>query len=85
MNVLDLSSVDPDDRGFVTKRLALFSFEIQRILLTEYCRQPTKFERNTYLRVTSDTLSNHLSVPLDKVGLNLTEEDLRDKAKRLAA
>lgn len=84
MNTVSLTSVDRDDRAFVQQRLSPFSVEIQRILLSEYLRQSTKFERNTYLRVTTNTLAANLSLPINKVELNLTEDDLRAKAKRLA-
>lgn len=84
MSVIDLMHVERDDRAFVNKRLSPFSEEIQRILLNEYLRQPTKFERNTYLRVTTNTIAKNLSMPLGKIELNLSEEDLRVKAKELA-
>ncbi|HCG7921950.1 replication endonuclease [Vibrio parahaemolyticus] len=84
MMTINLASVDRDDRAFVQQRLSPFSDEIQRILFNEYLRQPTKFERNTYLRVTTNTIAANLSVPIEKIELNLTEEDLRAKAKQLA-
>ncbi|MBF4291761.1 replication endonuclease, partial [Vibrio anguillarum] len=45
---------------------------------------PSKFERNTYLRVTTDNIARKLSIPLSKLELNLSEDDLRAKAKHLA-
>lgn len=84
MMTIDLASVDRDDRAFVQQRLSPFSDEIQSLLFNEYLRQPTKFERNTYLRVTTNNIAANLSLPIEKIELNLTEEDLRAKAKQLA-
>ncbi|CAH1569238.1 replication endonuclease [Vibrio rotiferianus] len=85
MNMLDLTPVERDDRAFVMQRLSSFSLDIQRILLREYLCQSTKFERNTFLRTTTDTLASKLSIPLDKLELDLSEEELRTKAKHLAS
>ncbi|MBF4256086.1 replication endonuclease [Vibrio anguillarum] len=84
MSCLNLTFVDRDDRAFVEQRLSPFPLEIQHLLLNKYLRQPSKFERNTYLRVTTDNIARKLSIPLSKLELNLSEDDLRAKAKHLA-
>ncbi|CAM3257190.1 replication endonuclease [Vibrio diazotrophicus] len=84
MSCLNLTFVDRDDRAFVEQRLSSFPLEIQRILFNKYLSQPTKFERNTYLRITTDKIAQKLSIPLSKLELNLSEDDLRAKAKHLA-
>lgn len=83
-NCVSLSQVERDDRAFAEQRLSCFPFEIQSILLYHYLKKPTKFERNTYLRVTTDQIAQKLSIPLSKLQLNLTEDDLREQAKSLA-
>lgn len=74
---LDLSKVDFDDKCFVEQRLSRFPFEIQSLIFNQYMNKATKFERNSYLRVTCDLIANKLSIPLYKLDLNLSEEDLR--------
>ncbi|MDV7106431.1 replication endonuclease, partial [Vibrio sp. TH_r3] len=73
-----------DDKAFVQQRLSCFPVAIQRILLKEYLSKPTKFERNSYLRITTDQIANKLSISLTQLELNLSENDLREKAKHLA-
>lgn len=83
-NCINLSDIPRDDLAFVTQRLSLFPPEIQIILLNEYRKRPTKFDRNTYLRLTVDEIAKKLSISLDKLDLNLSEDDLREKAQHLA-
>ncbi len=45
---------------------------------------PSKFQRNTYLRLTAEQIADKLSVPVRKLELNLSEDELREKAKHLA-
>ncbi|OIQ24887.1 replication endonuclease [uncultured Vibrio sp.] len=82
-NCIGLSRVDRDDRAFAEQRLCCFPFELQSILLYQYLQKPTKFERNSYLRVTTEEIAKKLSIPLSKLNLNLCEDDLRDNAKSL--
>ncbi len=84
MNHVNLMNVDRDDRAFVIQRLSPFSAEVQRLLFREYLNQPTKFQRNSYLRVTTEQLAERLSMPLSKIELDLSEDDLRAKSKHLA-
>lgn len=84
MTCINLSVIDRDDRAFAEQRLSRFPIEVQHILFNEYMRKPTKFERNTYLRVTCDELAKKLSIPLSKLELNLSEDDLRHRAKHNA-
>ncbi|HAS6359709.1 TPA: replication endonuclease, partial [Vibrio vulnificus] len=84
MGTLDLSCIDRDDRAFVQQRLLPFPDVIQRLLLKEYLSYPTKFERNTYLRATVEAIAAKLSLPIDKITLNVSEEDLRANAERYA-
>ncbi|HAS6359690.1 TPA: replication endonuclease, partial [Vibrio vulnificus] len=84
MSTLDLSCIDRDDRAFVQQRLLPFPDVIQRLLLKEYLSYPTKFERNTYLRTTVEAIAAKLSLPIDKITLNVSEEDLRANAERHA-
>ncbi|SJN59899.1 Bacteriophage replication gene A protein (GPA) [Vibrio ruber DSM 16370] len=81
---IDLSSIAWDDRAFVQQRLFCFPVEIQKLLLKSYLSKPTKFERNTYLRTTTEQIAAKLSVPVSQLELNLSEDDLREKAKHLA-
>lgn len=81
---IDYEWIDRDDRAFVKQRLSCFPLDIQHLLFHAYLQKPTKFERNTYLRVTTDALAAKLSLPLDKLELDLSEDDLREKAKQLA-
>ncbi|SHO59185.1 replication endonuclease [Vibrio quintilis] len=84
MNPVSFSQVDWDDKAFVQQRLCCFPPEIQRLLLREYFAKPTKFERNTFLRLTTEQLADKLSVSFKQLELNLSEDDLRAKAKHLA-
>ncbi|HDY8141514.1 TPA: replication endonuclease [Vibrio vulnificus] len=84
MSTLDLSCIDRDDRAFVQQRLLPFPDAIQRLLLKEYLSYPTKFERNTYLRTAVEAIAAKLSLPIDKITLNVSEEDLRANAERHA-
>lgn len=81
---IDLSDVARDDKAFVQQRLSCFPVEIQKLLLNAYFRRATKFERNTYLRTAVDDITQKLSIPLEQLELNLTEDDLREKSKHLA-
>lgn len=83
-NCIDLSGIPRDDIAFVTQRLSCFPPEIQRILLEEYFKRGSKFERNTYLRLTVDDIADKLSISVDKLKLNLSEDDLREQAQHLA-
>lgn len=83
-NCIDLSQIERDDQAFVQQRLSCFPVEIQSLLLREYLSKPTKFERNTYLRITAEQIAEKLSIPLEQLELNLSEDDLRQKAKHLA-
>lgn len=84
MSHVNLMLVDRDDRAFVMQRLSPFSADIQRILFNEYLSRETKFERNSYLRVTTQELAARLAIPLDKLELDVSEDDLRAKSKHLA-
>ncbi|WP_237468673.1 replication endonuclease [Vibrio stylophorae] len=84
MHSLDLSMIERDDRAFVMQRLSPFPAPIQHLLLNQYLSHATKFERNSYLRITTNQLAESLSLPLHKLELNLSEEELRVKAKALA-
>ncbi|PML53116.1 replication endonuclease [Vibrio breoganii] len=77
---VDLTVIELDDRAFVQERLFRFPSEIQSLFFREYLSQSSKFERNTYLRLTTDEIAKKLSIPLSKLELNLTEDDLREKA-----
>jgi len=83
-NCIDLSQVERDDAAFVQQRLFCFPPEIQSLLLREYLSKPTKFERNTYLRVTVKQIADKLSISIEQLELNVSEDDLRQKAKHLA-
>ncbi|CAH0540905.1 replication endonuclease [Vibrio marisflavi] len=83
--VIDLSNVDWDDKAFVQQRLVCFPIPIQRQLLKQYFARPTKFDRNTFLRVTVKDITDKLDIPLKELRLNLTEDDLREEAKRYAS
>ncbi|GAD80629.1 replication endonuclease [Vibrio ezurae] len=84
MDNIDLTLVERDDRSFVQSRLSRFPLEIQSLLLKEYFSKLSKFERNSYLRLITDELAKKLSIPLTKLELSLTEDDLRYKAKQYA-
>ncbi|MCG3767813.1 replication endonuclease, partial [Vibrio cincinnatiensis] len=84
MKEMDYNLIERDDQAFVRQRLSCFPRSIQWLLFKEYQNQPTKFERNTYLRLTTDQLAEKLSIPLDQLALNLSEDELRQKAKEYA-
>ncbi|MGF1747184.1 replication endonuclease [Vibrio cionasavignyae] len=84
LDVINLTSVDRDDKAFVQQRLCCFPEAIQRILLTEYLSHSSKFARNSYLRVTVDAISRKLSIPLAELKLNVSEDDLREQSKHYA-
>ncbi|EKO3695066.1 replication endonuclease [Vibrio metschnikovii] len=84
MKEIDYNLIERDDQAFVRQRLSCFPLSIQWLLFKEYQSQPTKFERNTYLRITTDQLAEKLSIPLDQLALNLSEDELRQKAKEYA-
>ncbi|UJF19126.1 replication endonuclease [Vibrio sp. SS-MA-C1-2] len=83
-SVICLDSIDRDDQSFVFKYLKPFPFKIQSLLLNEYLSKHSKFERNSFLRVTVKNLTEKLSIPLRNLELNLHEDDLREKAKNIA-
>ncbi len=84
LETLDLSLVDWDDKAFVKGRLRPFPDQVQRQLFNRYLSIASKRERNIYLRETTDALADKISIPLDKLNLNVSDGGLRADAKRNA-
>lgn len=79
----DMEKVSWDDRAFVTERLSRFPEKAQRIIFTRYISIPDQFERNTYLRELIDSLISKLTIPPEKLNLNIDEDELREEAEKL--
>ncbi len=81
---INFSVLDWDDREFVKGRLRPFPDQVQWYLFNRYQSLPSKRERNTFLRETTDALASKISIPLHKLSLNVSEDGLRANAKNYA-
>ncbi len=84
LEALDLSLVDWDDKAFVKGRLRPFPDQVQHQLFNRYLSIASKRECNSFLRETTDSLAEKISIPLHKLNLNVSEDGLRADAKGFA-